>query len=214
MQVWDLPTRLFHWAILAVVGFSWWSAETGHMDWHYRSGIVALQLVAFRLIWGFAGSRTARFTHFLRGPRAIAAYLRQPRDEPHLPGHNPLGALSVVAMLLALAAQIVSGVFAVDVDGVVSGPLSHWLDFAQGRAAAQVHELSFTALQVLVALHVLAIVYYRVRGRRLVVPMITGRDPQIAAAPEGAPRHLWLRALAALAAVFALGWWVNRGGPL
>ena len=214
MKVWDLPIRLFHWAILGVVGFSWWSAESGRMDWHYASGMIALQLVAFRLIWGFIGSRTARFSAFVRGPGAVAAYLRREKDAPELPGHNPLGALSVVAMLLALVTQIVTGVFAVDVDGLVSGPMSGWLDFGQGRTAAKVHHLSFTALQVLVALHVLAIAYYRLRGRRLIMPMITGRDPQLARAPEGPPCRLWLRALAAFAAVFALGWWVSAGGPL
>ena len=214
MKVWDLPTRLFHWSILAVVGFCWWTAETGRMEWHYRSGMVALQLVAFRLIWGFIGSRTARFSAFLRGPGAVLAYLRRPADAPHEAGHNPLGALSVVAMLLALVTQIATGLFSVDVDGNVSGPLSHLVDFDLGRAAAAIHHVSFTALQMLVVLHVLAIGVYRLRGRHLVLPMITGRDRQIAAAPEGPPPHLWLRALAAVVAVFLLGWWVSAGAPV
>jgi cytochrome b len=214
VKVWDVPTRLFHWLIVAVIGFSWWSADNGRMDLHYASGMVALQLVTFRLIWGFIGSRTARFSAFFRSPAAILAYLRRPKDAPHIAGHNPLGALSVVAMLLALVTQITTGLFAVDVDGIESGPLSHLVDFDQGRTAAGVHEISFTALQILVALHILAIVYYYVRGRRLILPMITGRDPQITTAPEGSPRWIWLRALAAVAAAFTLGWWVSAGGPL
>lgn len=214
MKVWDLPTRLFHWTMVLLVGFSWWSAETGHMDWHYRSGLAALVLLVFRLIWGFAGASTARFGNFLRPPAAVVAYLRRPKDSVHAPGHNPLGGYSVVAMLLVLVVQVGTGLFAVDVDGLESGPLSHLVDFDQGRLAAGVHHLSFSVLQVLILLHVLAIAYYRLRGRRLIVPMLTGRDAQI---PAGAPALTGgglLRALAALAAALLLGWWVSLGAPL
>ena len=74
--VWDAPTRLFHWGIAGLVGFSWWSAENGHMDWHYKSGLVVAGLLVFRILWGFVGSDTARFAQFLRGPVAVRAYLR------------------------------------------------------------------------------------------------------------------------------------------
>jgi cytochrome b len=214
VKVWDLPTRLFHWLIVLVVGFSWYSAETGMMEWHYRSGIVAIALLAFRLIWGFAGGSTARFSHFVRSPQRAWRYLRSPAGPPAAPGHNPLGGYSVVAMLLALIGQVASGVFAVDVDGLESGPLSYLVSFDQGRIAAEVHEVAFTVIQALVLLHVVAILYYRLRGRRLLVPMITGRDSQLDANRVGVRGGGPLPAIVALLAASILAWWISAGAPL
>jgi cytochrome b len=213
MKVWDLPIRLFHWLIVALVGFSWWSAESGLMDWHTRSGLAVLILLVFRLIWGFVGSSTARFGNFVRSPAAVIAYLRRPRETVHAPGHNPLGGYSVIAMLLVLATQVGTGLFAVDVDGIESGPLSHLVSFDQGRAAAEVHHISFSVLQGLVVLHVLAIAWYRIKGRRLIMPMLTGRDPQLVeAAPQAAGGGL--RAIGGLLVALLVGWWVSAGAPL
>jgi cytochrome b len=214
VKVWDLPTRLFHWLIVLLVGFSWWSAETGHMDWHYRSGLTALILLVFRLLWGVIGSSTARFGNFLRSPAAVLAYLRRPKDSVHAAGHNPLGGYSVIAMLLMLCLQVGTGLFAVDIDGLESGPLSYLVDFDQGRVAARIHHLSFTAIQALVVLHVLAIVYYRIRGRRLIMPMITGRDPQLASDAVGLTGGGPVRATVTLIVAFLIGWWVSAGAPL
>jgi cytochrome b len=214
VKVWDLPTRLFHWAIVLLVGFSWWSAETGHMNWHYRSGLTALILLTFRLIWGLIGSSTARFGNFLRAPAAVLAYLRRPKDSVHAAGHNPLGGYSVTAMLVTLVVQVGTGLFSVDVDGLESGPLSYLVSFDQGRAAAKVHHLSFTVIQVLVVLHVLAIAYYRMRGRKLIMPMITGRDPQLSADAEEVVVGGAARAAIALAIALAFGWWVSAGAPI
>jgi cytochrome b len=214
VKVWDLPTRLFHWVIVLLVGFSWWSAETGHMDWHYRSGLTALILLVFRLQWGVIGSSTARFGNFLRAPTTVLAYLRRPKDSAHAPGHNPLGGYSVIAMLLALVIQIGTGLFSVDVDGLESGPLSYLVTFDEGRAAAKVHHLSFTVIQVLVLLHVLAIAWYRIRGRKLIMPMLTGRDPQLVAGLEDVSGGGAVRAVIALAIALALGWWVSAGAPI
>jgi cytochrome b len=214
VKVWDLPTRLFHWTIVLLVGFSWWSAETGHMDWHYRSGLTALILLVFRLLWGVVGSSTARFGNFLRAPSTVIAYLRRPKDSAHAPGHNPLGGYSVIAMLLALIVQVGTGLFSVDIDGLESGPLSYLVSFDQGRVAARVHHLSFTVIQVLVVLHVLAIAYYRIRGRRLIMPMITGRDPQIFADAGEIRSGGTIRAVIALVVALAIGWWVSAGAPV
>jgi cytochrome b len=122
VPVWDVPTRLIHWLIVALVAASWWTGENGHMDWHRYSGYGLLGLVVFRVYWGIAGASTARFRQFVRGPRVIASYLRGRWET--LPGHNPLGAISAVVLLALLLAQIVLGLFAVDVDGIESGPLS------------------------------------------------------------------------------------------
>jgi cytochrome b len=213
VKVWDLPTRLFHWLTVLLIGFSWWSAEYDEMDWHFRSGLTVLILLAFRLIWGVVGSSTARFGNFVRAPAKVLAYLRRPRNSVQAPGHNPLGGYSVIAMLATLCVQVGTGLFSVDVDGIESGPLSYRVSFDQGRAAAAVHHVSFTVLQVLVVLHLLAIVYYRVRGRRLIVPMLTGRDPQIAAGSGEMVGGDALRALVTFVVALLLGWWVSAGAP-
>lgn len=213
MKVWDLPTRIFHWAIVALIAASWYSADNGLMEWHYRAGIAALGLIAFRLIWGLVGGATARFTNFVRSPSAVTAYLRT-KGAPHKAGHNPLGGYSVLAMLAALVIQVSTGVLAVDVDGIESGPLSYLVSFDDGRLAAAVHSASFVAIQVLVALHVLAIAFYRAKGRRLIVPMITGRDPQLSGGHSVSTGGGLGRALAAMTAALMLAWWVSAGAPL
>jgi cytochrome b len=214
MKVWDLPTRLFHWLIVLLLGFSWWTAETGMMDWHYRSGLAALILLVFRLLWGLVGGSTARFANFVRSPGAVLAYLRRPKGSAPAPGHTPLGGYSVIAILLTLCVQVGTGLFAVDVDGIESGPLSYLVSFDQGRAVARVHHISFIVLQVLAALHLLAIVYYRARGRRLVVPMLTGRDPQVVAGSNELSNGGTVRFMIAFLVAFLIGWWISARVPL
>jgi cytochrome b len=158
VRVWDLPTRLVHWLLVAGVAFSWWTGDTGRLEWHRWSGYGLLGLVTFRVYWGFFGSSTARFARFVRGPRTVFAYVRGAWQA--VPGHNPLGALSVVALLALLATQIVLGLFAVDVDGIESGPLSEYVSFETGRGAAHWHGTLFDFLLWLIALHIGAILYY------------------------------------------------------
>lgn len=213
-RVWDIPTRLFHWSIVVLVGFSWWSAENHQMEWHYRSGITLLILLVFRLIWGVIGGSTARFIEFIPTPGRISNYLHKSRSAAHHAGHNPLGAFSVFAMLTALTVQVGTGLFAVDTDGLESGPLSSWISFSQGRQAAAIHEISFSIVQILVALHIAAILFYLIfRRRNLIGPMITGRDNAVRADTALKPAPLWAFLLAAGVAL-AIGWWVSAGAPL
>ncbi len=207
-RVWDVPTRAFHWLLAALIGFSWWAAKFDHLPWHRLSGYGILALVVFRLIWGVVGSPTARFSAFLRGPRAVIAHLRG-EDEPTV-GHNPLGALSIVAMLAVVAAQVGLGLFSVDEDALEPGPLSHFVSFDTGRAIAHLHHKLFWVLAGLIALHLAAIVVYRLRGRNLVPPMITGATPVEPGveAPPLAP--LW-RALPAAVAAAGAAWFVAHG---
>jgi cytochrome b len=210
--VWDLPTRLFHWPIAGLFAFSWYTAETGRMDWHRLSGETILGLLLFRLVWGFAGGSTARFAHFVRGPGTVLAYLRGAKTGP---GHNPLGGYSVIALLLVLCTQVGSGLFAVDVDGLESGPLSYLVDFDRGRQAAHIHHLCFNLLLALVGLHILAVLFYLVvRRRNLIGPMLTGRDRTLAAGEEGLrpASPLWL--LLAIVVAAGLAWWIAKGAPL
>lgn len=200
--VWDLPIRLFHWSIVAFIALSWWTAKNGFDGVHFWSGYALMFLLVFRILWGFAGSSTARFATFVRGPAAVLAYLRDGRHDRS--GHSPVGALSVVAMLLALLVQIATGLIQIDDDDFVEGPLSGLVSYDSALLAHDVHETSFNVLLALIGLHLLAIGYYHlVRGRSLVRPMLTGR----AALPQGmspmtpAPRG---RLAACAAAAFAL----------
>ncbi len=212
-RVWDGPTRLFHWLLVGLFAFSWWTAEHDQMDRHLVSGLILLALLVFRLLWGVVGGSTARFSHFVKAPRHVLRYLRG-EQAVTAPGHNPLGAYSVVALLGLLVILVVAGLFAVDVDGLESGPLADLVTFDHGRLASHLHGLAFKLLEWLILLHILAVLYYGLHGRNLLLPMITGRDrhlPQGSAVLQSAP--LW-RLLGALAIAGALAWWVSKGLPL
>jgi cytochrome b len=183
------------------------------MEWHQRSGLAILLLLSFRLLWGFVGSSTSRFANFLHGPRGVATYLRG--EEPPLPGHNPLGGWSVIAMLVLLCLQVGTGLLAVDVDGIESGPLSYLVDFDQGRTAAAIHHTSFNILLGLIALHILAITFYLVvRRRNLVARMVTGRDPTLPPEVETMVRGKGWVLVAVLGVAMLFTWWISNGAQL
>jgi cytochrome b len=209
VRVWDLPTRMFHWLLVGLFLFSWWSAKSHHMDWHLLSGSTLVGLLVFRLIWGFIGGSTARFRSFLCAPGAVLGYLRGTLKDR--PGHNPLGGYSVLALLALLASQVGTGLLATDTDGLESGPLSYLINFDHSRVAAKVHALSFNVLLVLVGFHVAAILYYLlVRRRDLVTPMITGSDDaHTNRADELAPAGTW-RFLLAAAVSIGVAWWLIK----
>ncbi|MEN6081059.1 cytochrome b/b6 domain-containing protein [Chromobacterium piscinae] len=178
VKVWDAPTRLFHWTLVGLFCAMWYCAEQGGewLQYHIYCGVALASLLVFRLIWGVIGSQTARFSSFVRGPRAILRYLKGELPEHEAPGHNPLGGWMVVVMLLALCAQVLTGLFAADVDSYLyDGPLAKHVDGGLAEAATGVHKLLFNGLLGLVALHIAAIVLYRVvKKQNLVGPMLTG----------------------------------------
>jgi cytochrome b len=206
--VWDLPTRLVHWLLAALIPFSFWAAKTDHLPWHRLSGYAILGLLVFRVIWGFAGSATARFSDFVKGPRDVVTYLRGER--PAAVGHNPLGGWSVAAMLTVLAAQVGLGLFSVDEDSVEAGPLSQYVPFDTGRAIAHLHHTLFWVLLGLIALHLAAIAVYAARRRNLVGPMIVG-DAQLPAGAAAPTMVSPWRILPAAAAAGAVAWFVAHG---
>jgi cytochrome b len=193
VPVWDLPTRLTHWLFVLGVAFSWWSAEQRLMDWHRYSGYTVLGLLIFRIYWGIAGSSTARFRIFVRGPRAVLAHLRLRREERvRIIGHSPLGGWSVLAMLLAMITQVTLGLFATDIDGLESGPLSHLVSFDTGRVLAEAHEVSFDVLLALVTLHVVAILFHLLYERNdLLTAMLSGRKRVEGEPPAMRPAPPW-----------------------
>jgi len=215
IRIWDLPIRLVHWSFALLIPALWLSAENRKMELHFTLGLVMLGLVLFRLLWGLVGSSTARFSGFVRGPAAIRSYLYGLRTGTgaRVIGHNPLGALSVIALIAVLAAQVGLGLFAQDTDAVNSGPLNFLVSYDTGKAMSEVHEVLFNVIVGLIVLHIGAIVYYRVVKRdNLVSPMITGRRVFDGAveAPRMAP--LWRALLCALIAA-ALAVWVKWGLP-
>jgi cytochrome b len=170
--LWDVPTRLGHWLLAACLPLSWWSAETENYELHEWLGYTVIVLVASRIAWGFVGSAHSRFADFLVGPRRILAYLRG--REAGGAGHNPLGGWSVVALLLLLLLQAVSGLFNSD-DVFFNGPLYYGASVGLRDAMGQVHEVGFYLLLALVGLHILAVLYHQLwRRERLLQAMVRG----------------------------------------
>lgn len=210
IPVWDLPIRLFHWLlVLCVTG----GVVTGLVggNWitvHGWFGLATVGLLTFRLLWGVVGSETARFTHFVKGPSTIRAYLR---GEWRGVGHNPLGALSVLALLGLFGFQAVSGLFSND-DIAFNGPLRPLVDKALSDQLTGLHGSTLWIMAALVGLHVAAIVFYRrVKREDLLTPMIIGTretdDPALKAPRPGSPAALVLCLLAAGGVV-----WLASGG--
>ena len=173
LRIWDLPTRLFHWLLLLLVVASFVTGWVGGnlIEWHARAGIAITGLLAFRLVWGFVGSTYARFAHFVPGPGRLLAYVR---GQWRGLGHNPVGALSVLALLSILIFQAVSGLVAND-DIAFEGPLYNLVSKATSDSLSSLHRQNFWVIIALVSLHVLAIAFYAlVKKDNLVKPMITG----------------------------------------
>ena len=173
-RVWDLPTRLFHWLLAACIVGSLVSVNIGGnaIGWHFRFGYAILALVLFRVVWGFVGPRYARFSSFPPSPTAAIAHLRG--NAPVRAGHNPLGAFSVYALLLALAVQVGTGLFAND-DIMWEGPLRPLVSNAASELLTRVHRLNRFVVIGLIVLHLGAIAFYAlVKKEPLVRSMIDG----------------------------------------
>ncbi len=175
--VWDLPTRLFHWCLALLIGVSWLTGEMGEMEWHMRSGIAILTLVLFRLLWGFLGSTTARFSQFVASPVTAIGYARgllTGKTDRYL-GHNPLGGWMVIALLLIVLVQASSGLFAND-DIFTEGPLYHLVTKSTSDWLTWFHKTLFNFLLAAAALHIAAAFFYLfVKKEDLILPMIHGR---------------------------------------
>jgi cytochrome b len=206
--IWDLPIRLFHWALVILIAAAWATQEQlDDSERHAVVGYLILTLLMFRLLWGAVGSETARFSSFVRGPAKVWAYLRGSGGASVTLGHNPLGGYSVAALLTLIGVQAGTGLFLYD-DEMFWGPLNGWVSEDTSEWLADVHELNFKLLLGLITLHVATIAFYAVaRRRNLLFPMLTGRAalPEGAAAPRIASSALALLLLGiAAGAVWAL----------
>lgn len=178
IDVWDWPLRVFHWALVLLVIASVATAKAGGlwMDWHMRSGYTILALLAFRILWGFAGTRWSRWSSFVEGPAAALRYAGTFVTRAHEPvvGHNPLGGYMVLALVAALLLQASTGLFAND-DIITEGPLAKLVSKSFSDRLTSIHNFNEWVLYGLVALHVLGVLLHRVRfGEGLVGAMFTG----------------------------------------
>lgn len=211
IRVWDLPTRLFHWILVALIIAQWWTAEQSNtMDYHVWGGYAVLTLVLFRLIWGFVGSETVLFSNFVRGPGAALLYAKalMRGETPHYLGHNPMGGWSILALLILLLIQAGTGLFAND-DIMIEGPLYAWVSKDTSDWLTTLHRFNFNLLLAMIAVHLSAVFFYLlVKRENLIHPMLSGRKylppEQIDRAPRMANPWLGLAALA----VAALAIWL------
>jgi cytochrome b len=207
VRVWDWPVRLTHWLLVGCLAVSWWSAEERAMDWHRYSGYALLGLLVFRIYWGFAGSSSARFSTFVRGPGSVVSYLRGSGEQHRDAGHNPLGGWSVAAMLTLMLSQVLIGLFVSDVDGIESGPLSHLVSFDISRTLAEIHEIVFNVILGMIALHIAAILFYLLAKRdNLIVAMLTGKR-RMARMTAMTPVPAW-RVIPGIALAVSVVWWI------
>ena len=177
VRVWDPYIRIFHWLLVIGIAGSWITGENGWYETHYQIGLCVGWLIIFRILWGFVGSRTARFSHFIKGPAALFAYLKTmfARKPSHAFGHNAGGGLMVLVLLLAVGIQAFTGLFNTD-DVLFDGPLYDNVPESVTKLAGFLHARVFNILLILIALHVLVIAMYFVWKREnLVRAMVTGR---------------------------------------
>ena len=215
IRIWDLPTRLFHWLLVVAVASAIITGQLGGnlIEWHGRIGLLIIGLLTFRLVWGVIGSSYARFAQFWPTPGKIKTYLR---GEWRTEGHNPLGALSVFALLALLIAQALTGLVAND-DIAFFGPLFDLVGKELSNRLTGLHHLMSDGLLILIGLHIAAIIFYaRFRKKNLVKPMITGwkEDGEGDSASGGGMISFIVALLFALAAVYgASGVWMPAPPP-
>jgi len=200
--IWDLPLRIFHWSLVLLVTYAWISVEIlENLDHHFYSGYGILALLIFRVAWGFLGPKHARFSSFVKGPKTIRAYLRGGSTD--IGGHNPLGALSVIMMLLVLLAQAVSGLFSDD-EYYYFGPLTSYVSGDVVGIMSNFHHLNVNIIMAVLGLHLVAIIFYElVKKQRLIKAMFTGSKPDELRKYEGIEQSKGLLAIAIMAAAAA-----------
>jgi cytochrome b len=213
VQVWDIAVRLFHWLIVALVAAAYATWRLDWMDWHGWIGDLLLALVLFRLLWGFFGSETARFTHFLTSPRIVFQHLRYAllREPDRQVGHNPAGGWMILFLLWLLLAETLTGIYVAN-DIADVGPLTGLVPAAAANAIDFSHAVLWKILLASIGLHVLAIVgYAAVKGQDLVLPLITGTKvlPEPVIAPRMAsPARAAVLFVGSAAAAILIAWFM------
>lgn len=210
VTVWDPLLRLTHWSFPLLVPALWWTAENAKWALHKRLGLVLLGVLAFRVVWGFVGPETARFSHFVKGPGAVLAYLRGQAGAGPPIGHSPLGGWSTLALIGAMLVQVSLGLFAGDPYDGMTGPLNPLVGVALADTITEIHETFFWVIAALVGLHLAAITFYAVKGDDLLSPMVGGDRPPMEGVAGIGPMP-WLRGLLACGFAGGLALWVAFG---
>lgn len=210
VTVWDPLIRITHWSFPLLIPAMWWTAENCKWALHRQIGLVLLGLLVFRILWGFLGPETARFSHFVKGPRTVIAYLRG--GEGHTIGHSPVGGWSTLVLLGAMLAQVSMGLFAGDPYDGMTGPLNPLVGVMTADTITELHETFFWVIAGLVGLHLAAITFYAVRGDDLLSPMVGGDRPPMADVTGIGPMP-WGRGFVAIALASAFALWVAYGAP-
>ncbi|QUL38306.1 cytochrome b/b6 domain-containing protein [Erythrobacter sp. JK5] len=213
VKVWDWPVRVTHWSFAVLVPAMWITAENSQMGLHMQIGHVLLALVIFRLIWGFIGTDTARFANFVKGPRVVLAYLRGGYDHQREIGHNPLGALAVLALLGAMGAQVGMGLFAGDPFDGATGPLNPLVGVMTADWLTDTHEWFVYVVFAMIGLHLAAIgVYGVMRMQNLIGPIIVGKAEKAEGVADNSSPSLTALVIAVAVSV-AIAAWIYSGAP-
>ena len=218
--IWDLPLRLFHWLLVIIISGAWYTSDQDNdlIDYHLLFGYVALGLIIFRLFWGFLGTTHSKFSEFTPTPKKIIYYIKHFKASQSIDyaGHNPLGALMVIFMLAIILLQAISGLFMND-DIFTSGPYYGSINESIEEALMFFHRNSFNVILGAIALHLLAILFYRVvKKKRLVAAMITGKKPSEDVAQKEGIKHskLIVACIIALAVTAFVYWLVILNVPV
>ena len=210
VKVWDFSIRLFHWSLVILIGFLWWSGTEGEeMDNHVLAGYSVLALISYRIIWGFLGSHHAKFINFVRSPiktiKAIPEVISV-RSDSHYVGHNPVGGWMVVLLILALMAQGITGLGTTD-DIFIDGPLVAYLDDDLISLFSSLHHQIADLLVALVILHLAAVLYHdAIKRERLIKAMITGI--KYSPHPVESSKLPTKRFISTIALLSLIGWWL------
>ena len=213
VRVWDPLLRLTHWSFPLLIVAMWWTAENDKWGLHKRLGLVLLGVLVFRVLWGFLGPETARFSQFVKGPRDVLAYWQGGASAgPSAIGHSPIGGWSTLALLGAMLVQVSLGLFAGDPYDGMTGPLNSLVGVTLADAITEVHEAFFNVLAGLIVLHLAAICWYAVKGNDLLSPMVGGTRPPLAGVTGIGPMP-WVRGLLAIALAAGFAMWIVYGAP-
>lgn len=177
IKIWDGATRLFHWALVLNIFAAWYTIDNNMIEWHEISGHCLIALLLFRLCWGFIGSSTARFKHFITNPISACDYLNKSLrlQAHHKVGHNPAGGWMIVVMMLVIGFQLISGLLSNN-DLGFSGALSDSVTKEISDLLTQLHALNFNVLVAIIWLHVVAVFFYvLVKKDNLIKAMFTGK---------------------------------------
>ena len=211
VKVWDIWVRLFHWLLVGLILFSWLSAELGGnwMIWHTQAGFITAGLIIFRLIWGFWGSWSARFSAFVKTPKQVLRYIKGEDSNEYL-SHNPLGALGVIGLIALVSAQVLTGLFSND-DIFIEGPLASLVSYDTSLAITEIHETLFNLLVAAVCVHLAGVLFHqKFKKEPLIQAMLHGRKPKPVDMQAQTPelKTPTLALLIALAAGIGLSLWL------